>query len=127
MNFRADLRRGTARITLEILRVLGTTATYSGADRTVTIYCDPGAEQRTYSEVLGAMTDTTSRTFTIPRQTDFPPSNGVAVADEIDFEDNVYTVDEWLDVSAGVGALFEIKATRVQPTVLGITGKKGRR
>jgi hypothetical protein len=127
MGFRADLRDGLAQASLDILRELGTTCTYSGSDRSVEIYCDPGAEQRTYSEVLGAMTDTTTRTFSIPMQTDFPPENGVAIADRIEFEDFFYVVDEWSDASGGIGALYEIKGTRTQANVLGVVGKKGRK
>lgn len=75
-DFRSELRDGAAAALLEVCKQLGaalTLTTKSGS--TVALYGLPLSSRETASLIPGTATDERTMTFTIPRQTSFPPTS----------------------------------------------------
>lgn len=119
MSFRDDLQTGTAQISLDIIKAVGSMATYSNRGGAgVTVYVHPEAEEQDLDSTLpGIISNKTKRTFLIPKQISFPPSNGIDIDDKIIFPTSAtfdYQVETWEDISGGIGSLFQVNCSRTQ-------------
>lgn len=121
MSFRADLQTATAALVADVHGTLGESVTYSNRGATgVTLTAWPGTESQDLAQELGCDVNATARRFEIGKQTNFPPSAGVSVSDEVTFSSVVYRVVKWADISGGMGALFQLDCVRYQARRAGV-------
>lgn len=113
MSFSTDLRDACADAAKQILTTLGETVTYShrGA-ATVSVKCAVGDLAKSIAVEMGIDVENTEAVFTIPKQTSFPPTNGISVGDEIVFNSITYDVVDFKNDSPG--AIFSLQCERKQ-------------
>jgi len=117
MSVNTVVRDQTANAFKLLFRALGKSITYideTGAEATLYADSKPGA--RVNGEVIGMETEFSSRTFEIPRQTGFPPTNGVHVDHQIVCNGVRYLVRQAQDDSDELLAVHEIIGVRDQAT-----------
>lgn len=113
MSLQSDLREAYSLIHYDIAKDNGETLTYSNRSTTgVVLYAIPGPEQRRLDSSGDADIEVTSRSFSIARQTDFPPINDLAIDDEITYGGKIYFVVDWK--SDPVGAVYDVDTERRQ-------------
>lgn len=120
MSFRSDLQTATAQLAYDIIGVTGSssevTATYSNRGASgVSITVHPEAESQELADMIGLQSNETARRFLVPKQTNFPPTAGIAVNDEMTYPTNAtykYRIVKWEDISGGVGSLFQLSCAR---------------
>lgn len=113
MSFRSDVRDATAAVSLDLLKELGVQIVYSHRGAAgVTLWAAPDDESKTGGEMLDVDAELTSRVFFIPKQTNFPPTNGVSTEDTVTFESVLYHVRSIERDTVGAGYLLSCE--RVQ-------------
>lgn len=78
----------------------------------VTLTANFGPDSKQLAEELGCDVEDTAKTFYIPRQTNFPPTNGVSISDEIVWNSKTWDVVRYTVDS--VGAHFVIDCVYTQ-------------
>jgi hypothetical protein len=91
------IRDQAARAQLYVFKSgLGQQGTYrnrSGSN--VTVWCDAEAETKTLVEQNGVEIELSTRVVHVPRQTNFPPTDGVAINDEFTLNSIKYYIDDF--------------------------------
>ena len=113
MSFSTDLRDACATAAYQILTVLGESVTYShrGA-ATINLKAAVGDLAKEMAGDLGMDVEDTEAVFTIPKQTSFPPTNGISIGDEIVWNSITWDVEDFKSDSPG--AIFGLKCSRKQ-------------
>ena len=102
MSIETSMRDQLARAKICVYRVLGSTVLYSNRGQTaVMLYADQGAETKNIAPALTADAEVSERDFFVPRQTAFPPANGVAIGDEVTWNGVIYTIDRMTQDAIG--------------------------
>jgi len=121
MSVRDEFQSVAANAAKEILELLGDTVSYTNRNASaVTLSAHPGAESTDLSFEMGHDAETIARPFLIPKQTNFPPANGVNIGDGITFDNKTYRVELWRDISGGYGALFRLECVRTRTATIGV-------
>jgi hypothetical protein len=122
MSFRTDLRDLMAASAKAAQDVLGDTVSYTNraASAVTGLTAHPGPESRELAEAMGLRIEQTAREFEIPRQTSFPPSDGINIGDKVTFDSKDYRVERWEDISEGYEALFKLSCSRMVASKAGI-------
>lgn len=119
MSFNTVLRDGVANGFKQFYRAMGKTISYTHrTDSAVTLYADSRPGDVITGDVLGADTRQTKRTFFIPRQTNFPPTNGIQIGDAIVENSVRYLVERATDDGDNLTPQFEVVTVRDQATVV---------
>lgn len=120
MSQRTDWRDTIAAVAKDSYDMLGDTVTYIDEGTTVTgLTAHPGPESKELAAVLDLPAEKTARKFDIPRQTNFPPTAGIAIRARVTFDSKDYDVERWEDISGGYEALFRLMCSRDQVTSAG--------
>jgi len=122
MSARTDFRDQFAAVAKIAQDVLGDTISYTnrGGSAATGITAHPGPESRELAEMMGLRAEMTAREFEVPRQTSFPPSDGINIGDGVTFDSKVYRVERWEDISGGYEALFKLQCSRTVASKVGI-------
>ena len=119
MSFYSDVRDAAGQAAYEILEELGEPVTYSNRGATaLNLKAAVGDLAKTFADQIGVEMEMTSTPFCIARTLNasgvqiFPPTNGVAVDDEIVWNGNTYAVES--HVSDATGAAFVLQCRRDQ-------------
>lgn len=115
MSINTVVRDGMANGFKQLFRVQGKTITYTDEEGTsATLYADSKPGERVDGDVLGMPSETSTRTFSIPRQTGFPPTNGVHMNHLIVLNGVRYLVRQAPDDADGLLAVHDVLAVRDQ-------------
>ena len=119
MSFYTDIRDAAGQAAYEILQELGESVTYSNRGATaLNLQAAVGDLAKSLAEQIGVETETTLTPFCIARTLDangtqiFPPTNSVAIDDEIIWNSISYAVES--HVSDATGAAFVLQCRRNQ-------------
>jgi hypothetical protein len=120
LTFRTDLLDNAAALALQVCQQFGAQAYYGNkAVANVTIWLAPDTVTRDSGEAVGAEADLTTQRFFIPKQTSFPPADGIQINDTITYPTTAaykYIITRW--EGDGVGAGFTVDTVRTKPTRL---------
>lgn len=120
-----SVRNGFAKGALAVVKAAGHRSNIKYTPRgqsEVTLSAEPGQENRELAAVLGEVDEErTARTFTIPKQTNFPHSQGIAIDEQIVYPASettyVYLIKRWKahgEGTDGIGAVYEVEAVRTK-------------
>jgi len=122
MSTRTDLRDSTAQVALDLLKAFGEQAYLSDhGGASVTLWIDPGDENKGESDMLSVEAEGAERTFFIPKQTSFPPPNGLQVHGA-EFTWPTTASYKWQVIgytADSTGAGYLVRVRRTQGTALG--------
>lgn len=120
MSVRDDIRDGAAKAAFDICRDLGVQATYTPlatGGSAVNVYCMPDDESTTEGNALEITTEQTAKRFFVPKQTGFPPTNGVRTKAKFEAESVTYFVES-MDMDA-LRAGYVLTCTRDHAALIG--------
>jgi hypothetical protein len=120
MSMRTDIRDAAAQTALAVCMTFGDTITYSDrGGAAVTLYAAPDDESVADVNILGLEADQTTRRFTVPKQANFPPTNGIRTGAEIKYPTTAaysyFVVSAEADT---LGAAYTVTTTRKHATRL---------
>ena len=116
--FLQDFQTQAASAFTSILKELGEQLTYSNkSNAPVTLWGSPNEQSRALATVAHTSAEETTITFDIPRQTNFPPTNGPAIGDLIVYQTFSFWVQSW-DADT-IGAVYAVKCKRQQAARVG--------
>jgi hypothetical protein len=112
MSVDTTIRNAFALGLLRLYRARRKTIVFENADDgEVTLYADYKNESTELAEVLGFEAEKTARKFFVPRQTNFPPADGVRPGALITVESKDYKVEK-IDEAGDESPQFEIICSR---------------
>ena len=111
MAFRDELQTDVAEAVVDVLQDLGATIAYKNKEEdAVNVTGAPLDIGLTLGEFLDIETEETERVFLVPKQTSFPPTDGINYGDTLTFDSVPYQVERW-EVD-DVGILYAITCSR---------------
>ena len=118
MSFRTELQTDAAELVVDVLGDLGETIVYRNKEAsTVNVVGSPLDSAFGLAEVLDIEVEENQRVFLVPKQTGFPPTNGINYGDTLTFDSVNYQVESY--AVDDVGALYAITCSRSRPHKMG--------
>lgn len=115
MAVETSLRRMSASAQKAVYRVLGSTIQYGNRGAAaVTLYADQDEETKSISPEIEIEIELSRRVFFVPYQTNFPPTNGVSIGDEITWSGAIYCISENGIKQDAIGSSWELTCERKQ-------------
>lgn len=118
MSFESEIRDLAAKSSLEFCKQLTPGAFSHKGQSPVTIYLSAGPERHELRIEGNHSVEFAVRDFFVPRQTSFPPTEGVDPQDTITLLGSVWSIGPFeLD---SVGAAYVMEGSKLQPQQLGV-------
>lgn len=119
MSLETIVRDRVSRALVYLYKRLGKTVSFTNRDDApVTLYADYKPESTSLHETLKMNAEETERTFYIPRQTGFPPTDGINIGGVIAIGTKEYEIDK-IDAAGDESPQFELTCTRKRAVDVG--------